>query len=147
MMGIYGWSNFLVAMLLAGCGASHSDDENPISSGGSAELPDPEAQGDAGGQAIPQFAYGPENDARPLPGLLTSVQIVTATWNGDTEDLRPAIAAAFGPDLGSSAWWTALSKTCAPGTTECVNTTVTVTSSRIGDAPGTPVVDSALMQN
>jgi hypothetical protein len=72
---------------------------------------------------------------------------VTATWNGDTQDIRTEIQAAFGPGLESSAWWAALSKTCVPGTTECVNATVTVSSARIGDAPGTPVVDSATAQS
>ena len=104
--------------------------------------------GDAGDQAPPKFVYGPpDGTAAGLPGLLSSVQIVLATWNGDTENLRPQIATAFGPGLESSAWWAALSKYCIPGTTECVGSTLTVTDARIGDAPSTPFVDSATAQS
>jgi hypothetical protein len=102
---------------------------------------------DAGNAGEPQFVYGPPSGTAGLPGLLSSLEIVTATWNGDTEDIRPQIAAAFGPGLGSSAWWAALGKYCVPGTTECVNATVTLSTSRIGDAPGTPFTDSAVAQS
>jgi hypothetical protein len=96
----------------------------------------------------PEFVYGPPNDATSLPGLLSLVQIVTATWNGDQEDIRTSIATAFDPAaIGGSAWWAGLSGYCAPGTSTCVGTTVTVTSARIGDAPGLPFVDSAVAQS
>jgi hypothetical protein len=61
--------------------------------------------------------------------------------------MRTAIDTAFGSGLESSAWWKSLSKYCVPNTTECVNTTLTVSSSRIGDAPGTPFTDSATAQS
>src|SRR4051812_28568925 len=153
MTHIFGWQrSILAAVVLTGCGGSHTDNENSSTSGNDAGLidaglSDAEAPDDAEAQAIPQFTYGLPTDGGALPGLLSSLQIVTATWNGDTEDIRADIAKVFSPELGNSAWWKALSKTCVPGTTFCVNTTVTVTTSRIGDAPGTPVVDSALAQN
>jgi hypothetical protein len=103
--------------------------------------------GDAGDHSPAQFVFGPPSGTSGLPGVLTSLQIVTATWNGDSEDIRPQVAAAFGPGLESSAWWAALSKYCVPGTTECVTTTLTFGDSRIGDVPGTPFTDSATAQS
>jgi hypothetical protein len=124
-------------MALVGCsGSEHSNNL-----GGDA--------GDAGPQAPPQFVYGPPDGTADagLPGLLTSLEIVTATWNGDSEDIRSSIDSAFGPGLESSAWWAELGKYCVPGTSECVNAALTVTPSRIGDVPGTPFTDSATAQS
>jgi hypothetical protein len=103
---------------------------------------------DAGEPVAPQFAYGPPNSAAGLPGVLSALQIVTVTWTRDTEDISAQVATAFAtPALGSSAWWTALGKYCAPGTTTCVGAPVSVTTAQIGDAPAYPINDSATMQN
>jgi hypothetical protein len=96
----------------------------------------------------PKLVYGPTSSTAGLPGILSSVQIVTVTWTRDTEDVSAQVATAFAtPALGSSAWWTALSKYCEPGTSTCVGATVSVTTAHIGDAPAYPIHDSATMQN
>jgi hypothetical protein len=101
--------------------------------------------GDAAGPT-PQFVYGPPSGT--LPGLLSSVDIVTVTWTRDTGDITAQIATAFAaPALGSSAWWAALGAYCVPGGSTCVGTTVSVTTAQIGDAPAYPIVDSATTQN
>lgn len=124
-------------MALAACGGASSGSTITPRDAGSADE-----------QPAPQFVYGPPDGTDAgLPGLLSSLEIVTATWNGDTADIRTAIDTAFGPGLESSAWWAALSKYCVPNTSECVNGTLTVSSSRIGDAPGTPFTDSATAQS
>jgi hypothetical protein len=142
------WRPIVVGILFAGCSGAPSSEKSstsPERDAGAAAGPS-----DAGAQPTPQLLYGPPDGldgSAELPGLLSSLQIVTATWNGDTEDLRPSIATAFGPGLESSAWWTALSGYCVPSTTTCANATVTVGTSRIGDAPGVPFVDSATAQS
>jgi hypothetical protein len=101
--------------------------------------------GDAA-RPVPQFVYGPPGGT--LPGLLSSVDIVTATWTRDTEDITAQIATAFAATaLGGSAWWAALGSYCVPGGSPCVGPTVSVTPAQIGDAPAYPIVDSATMQN
>ncbi len=135
-------------MVVAGCGGASAGDQSARPPEHDAGLPP--APSDAGAQTPPQLVYGPPDGldgTASLPGLLSSLQIVTATWNGDTDDLRASIATAFAPGLGSSAWWTALGGYCVPGTSVCVNGTVTVTTSRIGDAPGVPFIDSAVAQS
>lgn len=92
------------------------------------------------------FAYGPPAGTSGLPGLLTSVTLVTITWNADTENITSPIAAAFA-NVGSTAWWGALGQYCVPGASLCVGHGVTVTATHVGDPPGLPVVDSAVMQN
>jgi hypothetical protein len=118
---------------LAGCAGSPS---NNLGSGGDA------------GQAAPQIVYGPPGDAGGLPGVLSSLQIVTTTWTRDPEDITAQIAAAFAPSgIQNSAWWAALSKYCVPGATPCVGGTVSVTTAHIGDAPAYPINDSAIAQS
>jgi hypothetical protein len=92
-----------------------------------------------------QFVYGPPSGTSGLPGLLSSVQIVTVTWTADTEDIVLPIATAFG-GLDSSAWWGAVSGYCVPGASACVGKSVTVTATHVGDPPGQPITDSAIMQ-
>jgi hypothetical protein len=138
------WS-ILVGMVLAGCSGSPSGGRSSSTPGGDAGST--ATPSDAGDLAPPELVYGPPTDTAGLPGLLSSLQIVTATWNGDADDIRTPVAAAFGPGLGSSAWWAALSRYCVPGGTACVNATVTVTTARIGDAPGLPFLDSANTQD
>jgi hypothetical protein len=95
-----------------------------------------------------QFVFGPPNGASGLPGVLSSVQIVTVTWTADTENIVSQIAKAFGaPGVGGTAWWGAVSSYCVPGTSTCVGKTVTVTATHVGDPPGQPIVDSATMQS
>jgi hypothetical protein len=94
-----------------------------------------------------QFAYGSPNGSSGLPGVLSSVQIVTVTWGSDTESLVSQIAMAFNANLGGTPWWSALSSYCEPGTNVCVGKTVSVTATHVGDPPGLPYVDSAVMQN
>lgn len=145
-----GWYRSIVAaVVLVGCSPSPMRDGDLPAVGREAGF---DAAGSPNGPVEagppPEFVYGPPNDASSLPGLLSSVQIVVATWNGDEEDLRTSIAAAFGPPgIGESAWWGALSGYCVPGGAPCVGRTVTVTSAHIGDAPGLPFVDSAIAQS
>jgi hypothetical protein len=94
-----------------------------------------------------QFAYGPPSGATGLPGLLSSVQLVTVTWTADTENITSQIGAAFGSSLGSTAWWNVLGQYCVPGTSTCVGNGVTVTATHVGDPPKTPVTDSATAQS
>ncbi len=133
----------MAGVVLAACSGSPS--------GASHSAGDAGRSGDAA-ESAPKFAYGAPSGAEggtsALPGLLSSVQIVTATWTRDTDDISAQVATAFGPPgVGSSAWWEGLSKYCVPGTTECVGTTVSVTTAHIGDAPAYPIVDSAIAQN
>ncbi len=145
----------LPGIVLVGCAAppsSHSDTAAPGAVAGSGTVPSEEAGvGGGGGPAdsgASRFVYGPPNAASGLPGLLSSVQIVTVTWTRDSEDITAEIAAAFAtPALGSSAWWAGLSRYCAPGTTTCVGGMVSVTSAQIGDAPAYPITDSAIVQS
>jgi len=126
----------LVGMVLTACGGSTSTLDSVADAGG---------PGDA---AAPQFVYGPPNDAGGLPGILSSVQLVTATWTRDTEDISTEVATAFNAAaIESSAWWAALSQYCVPGTTTCVGPTVSVATAHIGDAPAYPIQDSAIAQN
>jgi hypothetical protein len=90
--------------------------------------------------------YGPPSGTTGLPGLLTSVQIVTVTWRNDSENIEPQVATAFGA-LAGSAWWAALSGYCVPGSSTCVGKTVTVQATHVGDPPRTPIDDSATAQN
>jgi hypothetical protein len=93
-----------------------------------------------------QFVYGPPSGTSGLPGLLTSLQIVTVTWGSDTESIVSDIATAFGALQGSS-WWAAVSSYCVPGTSTCVGKPVTVTAAHVGDPPGMPISDSAIAQS
>jgi hypothetical protein len=96
----------------------------------------------------PLFVYGPPSGSSGLPGILASVQIVTVTWESDSEDIATDIATAFGaPGIGGTAWWGALSRYCVPGSTVCIGNSVTVTATHVGDPPGLPFVDSAIAQS
>jgi hypothetical protein len=111
------------------------------SGGGPVDAPSTPYDGPPG-----QFVYGPPSGTSGLPGLLTSVQIVTVTWSADTENIVSQIATAFG-GLGGTAWWGALSNYCVPGASTCVGKSVTVTATHVGDPPGQPITDSATAQS
>jgi hypothetical protein len=112
------------------------------SSGGPADTSVPPYDGPPG-----QFAYGPPSGTTGLPGLLSSVQLVTVTWGSDTESIVSQIGSAFGSSLGSTAWWNVLGQTCVPGTSTCVGNGVTVTATHVGDPPKVPITDTATGQS
>ena len=148
-MRILGRGHAIVAgFVLVGCsGSSSMRGGSPAAASDSGTTTEPVDAG-AISEPAPDFAYGPPNDASGLPGILSSVQIVTVTWNGDEESIRSNIAAAFDAGaIASSDWWAALGRYCIPGETLCVGASVTVSSAHIGDAPGVPFVDSAVAQN
>jgi hypothetical protein len=119
------------------------DAAGPIDSGvGPVDAPSTPYDGPPG-----QFVFGPPSNTSGLPGVLSSVQIVTVTWTADTENVVSQIATAFGSGLGGTAWWSAVSDYCVPGTSTCVGKTVTVTATHVGDPPGQPIVDSATGQS
>src|SRR4051794_32439289 len=116
--GIY--RSVFAAIVLAGCSSSPSNDGNstapPADAGllGDGETPldsgDGAISGDSG---VSPFVFGEPGDGAALPGLLSSVQIVTVTWTRDDENIAAQIATAFAaPGLASSAWWGALSSYC-----------------------------------
>jgi hypothetical protein len=94
-----------------------------------------------------QYVYGPPSGTTGLPGVLSPAQLVTVTWDADTENIVSQIAMAFGSGLGSTPWWGVLSKVCVPGAGTCVGSGVTVTATHVGDPPKVPVVDSATAQS
>lgn len=121
-------------------GHSHDAAAPNDSGGGPVDATSPPYDGPPG-----QFVYGPPSGTSGLPGLLSSVQIVTVTWTADTEDIVSQIATAF-TALDTSAWWGAVSSYCVPGASTCVGKSVTVTATHVGDPPGQPITDSAIMQ-
>src|SRR4051812_31712392 len=94
--------SILAAMVLAGCGGAPSS--KGVSGGDALGAGDAGVAGDAA-EAAPQFVYGPPTNDAGLPGILSSLQIVTTTWTRDTEDITAQVATAFGPPgIESSAW-------------------------------------------
>jgi hypothetical protein len=126
-----------------GDGSSPHDAAGVVdSSGGPVDSSPPPYDGPPG-----QFAYGPPSGTTGLPGLLSSVQLVTVTWKTDTENIESQIATAFGSGLGSTAWWHVLGQYCVPGTSTCVGNGVTVAATHVGDPPKVPITDSATGQS
>ncbi len=127
----------------SGSSGSFYDASGPTDSGGgSVDAPPPPPYDGPPGQ----FVYGPPSGTTGLPGLLSSVQIVTVTWGSDTENIVSQIATAFG-GLESSAWWSAVNGYCVPGASTCVGKPVTITATHVGDPPGQPITDSATAQS
>src|SRR4051812_15027129 len=109
-MYTFGLRGFVFAGIISvGCAGSPSGHESapPGAEAGSTTMPGEEA-GPGGGagpgdSGAPRFVYGPPAGTAGLPGLLSSVQIVTVTWTRDSEDITAQIAAAFAsPGLASS---------------------------------------------
>ena len=151
-MRTFAWCGFVLAGLLslgcAGAPPGSGDSGSAGAAAGSSAMPEGGASSAGGAGPEARFVYAAPSGGEPLPGLLTSLNIVTVTWTRDSEDISAQIAAAFSsPGLGSSAWWGGLSGYCVPGTTTCVGAPVSVTTAHIGDAPAYPITDSAVVQD
>lgn len=145
-----------VAVGLAACGGSSTgvgpSGASSTDAGGTSPLDGSSAAEASGASGVDAGDAGPPVAHAPMPqlaygggGLLSAVNLVTVTWQADTENLSAPLEAFGASSVGSSWWGSVRAGYCATGGAPCVGG-VTATSKQLGDLPLTPITDSAIAQ-